>query len=166
MPHLYVDTSTIAGRGLFAGAAIAAHELVFRLGGHLVSTAGLEALIRDAAAAGRYVDTITVFEDAHLVLPENTIVHFANHSCAPNLWHEGAYDVTARHDIAAGEELTIDYGTNSGAPGFTMTCACRSAACRQVVTSDDWQRPELQRRYGRHWVPVLAARIEQLTDTR
>jgi hypothetical protein len=157
--HLTVGTSGIAGEGLFAGQDIAADDIVFRLGGRLVSTADLESLIREASAAGRYVDTITVFEDAHLVVPPGTIVHFANHSCDPSLWHDGAYEVRARRDIAAGEELTIDYGTNSGAPGFTMTCLCGAPNCRGWVTSEDWRLPDLQRRYGRHWVPALVDRI-------
>jgi len=159
--HLTVGTSAIAGEGLFAGQDIAADDIVLRLGGRLVSTEELESLMREATAAGQYVDTITVFEDAHLAMPPGTIVHFANHRCDPSLWHDGAYDVRARRDIAAGEELTIDYGTNSGAPGFTMTCECGAPNCRGRVTSEDWRLADLPRRYGRHWVPALADRIER-----
>jgi hypothetical protein len=36
-------------------------------------------------SAAIYIDTITVFEDALLVLPTATMLHFANHSCDPNL---------------------------------------------------------------------------------
>jgi hypothetical protein len=164
--HLRVGASSIAGDGLFAGADIAAGTLVFRLGGSLVSTVELDALIADATGEGRYVDTITVFDDAHLVVPEGAIVHFANHSCDPNLWHDGPYEVRARRDVPAGAELTIDYGTNSGAPGFTMTCTCNAQSCRGLVTSDDWRREDLRHRYGSHWVPALARRIEELGCTR
>lgn len=160
--NLSVGRSSIAGEGLFAGEAIAAHEVVLRLGGHLVDTAELEALMRDGNAAGHYVDTITVHEGRHLVLPADTVVHFANHSCDPNLWHDGPFDVRARRDIAAREELTIDYGTNSGAPGFEMPCRCGAVGCRRVVTSDDWRLEALQLRYGRHWVPALLQRIDNL----
>src|SRR3954469_1837039 len=161
MPHCIVGASSIAGRGLFAGADVAAGDLVLRLGGHLVTTAELEALIAEANAAGRYVDTITVHEERHLVLPDSTIVHFAHHSCAPNLWHDGALDVRARRDVRAGEELTIDYGTNSGAPGFAMDCTCGAPECRGRITSDDWRITDLQRRYDGHWVPALARRIDE-----
>ena len=163
--HVTVQASTISGRGLFAGEPIAAGDIVLRLGGRLVSTDELESLIREATAAGRYIDTTTVFDDAHLVVPLETVVHFANHSCDPNLWHDGPYDIRARRDIVAGDELTIDYGTNSGAPGFTMTCMCGTPQCRGVVTSEDWRRPELQRRYRHHWVPALAHRIQQSGST-
>jgi hypothetical protein len=162
-PSVRIGPSRIAGDGLFATQRLARRDLVLRLGGRMVSTAELEALIAESTADPErpYVDTITVDDDAHLVMPGSTLAHFANHSCDPNLWHDGPYDVRARRDIVAGEELTIDYGTNSGAPGFEMLCSCGAPSCRGRVTSDDWMRPELQLRYRGHWVPALARRIEQ-----
>ena len=158
--HIRIGRSPIAGQGLFAGDNIRAGTVVLRLGGRLVTTTELDALIDEANTADQYVDTTTVFDDAHLVLPADTIIHFANHSCDPNLRHEDAYDVVARRDITAGEELTIDYGTNSGAPGFAMSCSCGASDCRGQVTSDDWRIADLQRRYAGHWVPALARRID------
>lgn len=132
------------------------------LGGRLVSTAELEVLIAEADAdpEAPFVDTITIYRDQHLVLPPRTPAHFANHSCDPTLWHTGPYTVATRRDVVAGEEATIDYGTQSGAAGFRMTCSCSTSSCRGVVTSDDWQDDELQRRYEGHWVPALQARID------
>jgi len=158
-PDVEVRTSTIEGHGLFACAPIAAGTVVLRLDGRLVSTAELDALF--ATPHEEYIDTITVDEDVHLVLPPGTIAHHANHSCDPNLWHEGPYEIVARRDIAAGAELTVDYATNSGAPGFVMACRCGAASCRGEITSDDWRLPELQARYRGHWVPALAERIRQ-----
>jgi hypothetical protein len=164
-PSVVIGRSRIEGDGLFAIQPLARRELVLRLGGRIVSTVELEGLIAesDADPDRPYVDTISVDDDAHLVMPAGTIAHFANHSCDPNLWHDGPYDVRARRDIAAGEELTIDYGTNSGAPGFEMRCSCGAPSCRGRVTSDDWMLSELQRRYRGHWVPALARRIEQVS---
>jgi SET domain-containing protein len=45
-------------------------------------------------------------------------VRYGNHSCDPNLWHADVVTITARRDIAAGEELTIDYATH---PGWQIT---------------------------------------------
>jgi hypothetical protein len=165
-PALVVRPSRIAGDGLFAITDLKEGDLVLRLGGRLVSTAELDALISEADASvdGVYVDSITVFDDAHLVLPSGTLAHFANHSCDPSMWHDGAYDVRTRHDVPAGEELTIDYGTNSGAPGFEMACTCGARGCRGRVSSDDWMIPELQRRYWGHWVPALARRIDRASS--
>jgi uncharacterized protein len=101
-----------------------------------------------------------VYDDAHLVLPPNTPVHFGNHSCDPTLWLVGPFELGTRRGVTVGEEATIDYGTVSGAGGFRMACRCGAAACRGEVTSADWQRPELQRRYGSHWAPALQVRID------
>ena len=105
------------------------------------------------------MDTISIDEDVHLVLPPATLAHFGNHSCEPNLWHDGPFNLVARRDIGAGEELTLDYGTNSGADGFTMQCDCGVPRCRGQVTSEDWRLPDLQLRYEGHWTPALQRRI-------
>lgn len=93
------------------------------------------------------------------MLPPGSALHFANHSCDPNVWYVGAYDLVARRTIRAGDELTTDYGTYSGLATFAMDCRCRSVSCRGTVTGEDWRRVELQRRYGSHWVPALLERI-------
>jgi hypothetical protein len=108
-----------------------------------------------------YLDTITVIDDLHLVLPPGRPNGKGNHGCDPNLWWTGAYALAARRDIAAGEELTNDYATSTGVPGFAMVCRCGSPYCRGVVTGDDWRLPDLQHRYGDHWVPALLDRIRR-----
>lgn len=108
-----------------------------------------------------YVDTITVDVDLHLVLPPGQPSHHGNHSCDPNLWWTDAYTLAARRDITAGEEVTSDYATCSGTDDFTMSCSCKSPLCRNIITSADWGLPELQARYGDHWVPALIARIQR-----
>jgi hypothetical protein len=68
-----------------------------------------------------------------------------NHSCEPNCGVRGSVVVVARRDIAAGEELTFDYGTTDTV-GLTMECKCGAPTCRGVVTSDDWKDPEFRAR--------------------
>src|SRR5215216_565877 len=138
--RLVIRDSAIEGRGLFFAHGLPAGTVVLRLGGRLVGSAELDALVRQAEAdpAAPYVDTITVYDDAHLVLPPNTPIHFGNHSCDPTLWLVGPYEMATRRNVTAGEEATLDYGTVSGADGFRMTCACRAAVCRGEVTSADW----------------------------
>jgi uncharacterized protein len=155
-----VRDSLIAGRGLFATAAIPAGTPVSRLGGRLVTGRHLRDLI-GAAAGAPYIDTITVDADLHLVLPLRRPNGYGNHGCDPNLWWSGPYELVARRDIAPGEELTNDYATSTAEPAFTMACTCGSALCRGVITGDDWRRPDLRRRYAGHWVPALAARIRR-----
>lgn len=163
MDHrLVVHDSPIEGRGLFFTDGLPAGTVVIRLGGRLVSSAELDALIRraDADADVPYVDTVTVHDDVHLVLPPGTPIHFGNHSCDPTLWQAGPYEIATLRDVTAGEEATIDYGTVSGADGFRMACRCGTVACRGEVTSADWRRPELQDRYRGHWMPALQSRID------
>ena len=160
-PNVVVKDSAIEGRGLFAKEGLPSGEIVLRLGGRLVSTYELGRLIEQAAAdpSHSYVDTLTIHEDAHLVLPPGTLIHFGNHSCDPSLWHVGPYEIATRRAIEIDEELTVDYGTQSGAAGFSMSCDCGSPLCRGVVSSNDWRLPALQLRYRHHWVPALEARI-------
>ena len=155
LPSVEVRRSTIEGRGLFATEPVAAGSVVGRLGGRLVDGAELRALLAAAELSASYVDTITVLPDLHLVLPGRHPIGYGNHSCDPTLWHVDAYTLAARRDIAAGEEVTVDYATQTAEAGFTMACHCGSALCRGTVTGDDWRRPELQRRYGDHWVPAV-----------
>lgn len=54
--------------------------------------------------------------------------------------------------------MTLDYGTQADG-GLDMACRCGAVQCRKRITGSDWQIPELQVRYGDHWVPVLLSRI-------
>ena len=162
-PDVRVRPSAIDQLGLFARAAIPAGTIVSRLGGRLVTASELREILAAAAqrAGQPYVDTITVAEDLHLVLPPGQPNHYGNHSCDPNLWWIDAYTLAARRPIAPGEKVTSDYATSTGVDDFTMACDCGSALCRGVVTGQDWRRPELRARYGDRWIPALFDRIRQ-----
>jgi hypothetical protein len=75
--RLVVRDSPIDGRGLFVTHAVPAGTVVMRLAGRLVTSAELDALIASAEAdpAAPYVDTITIDDDGHLVLPPDTTIH-------------------------------------------------------------------------------------------
>lgn len=150
-PDLVVKESAIAGQGLYATKPIAQGTVVGQLSGRRVSTEELRDLMGDPP-----VDTITIGDDEHLVLSNDPrpVIAYGNHSCDPNLWWIDAVTLAARRNIAAGDEVTSDYGTSTGVD-FEIRCDCGSPLCRGVVTGDDWKRPELQARYGDHWIPVL-----------
>ncbi|ADB29521.1 nuclear protein SET [Kribbella flavida DSM 17836] len=154
-PRLAVRDSPIAGKGLFAAGPIAVGEVIAVLAGRKVSTAELEELLEHPP-----VDTITVADDLHLVLPTDPrpVIAYGNHSCDPTTWWVDAVTLSARRDIAPGEEVTSDYGTSTGIADWRMKCSCGSPLCRGVVTGTDWRRPELQERYGDHWIPLLLQR--------
>lgn len=99
---------------------------------------------------------------------------YMNHSCDPTTWfefdHEAYVDgpgvMTARRDIAAGEELTFDYATSEGAFDQPWVCCCGSTTCRGTVRGCDWKRADLQERYEGHFMPYLAVRISTLREQR
>lgn len=157
-PELSVQDSAIDGKGLFATKPIAKGTVVAVLGGRRVNTAELTSLIDDAEVP---VDTITVGDDEHLVLPTDPrpVIAHGNHSCDPNLWWIDAVTLETRHDLAPGDEVSSDYATSTGVDGYELTCGCGSPLCRGTVTGRDWQLLELQQRYGDHWIPLLRDRI-------
>ena len=155
-PRVEVRTSPIEGRGLFATQPIGEGETVSVLGGRVIGDAEVRGLI----AAGQRYDGIALGQDRNLAIePADWPGRHGNHSCDPNLWMAGSFRVVAMRDIAAGEELTIDYALHTTDPGWQMTCRCGSRRCRRTIRGDDWRRPELQMQYRRHWPPALAQLI-------
>ncbi len=151
-PAVEVRDSPIAGRGLFARSRIKQGEGVSRLGGKLVSTAALHEILMRST---HYVDTIVVDDDVHLVLPPRRPNGCGNHSCDPNLWWDGPYDLVARRDIDPGEELTSDYAASTTKESWTMRCQCGAPGCRSLITGSDYTTTDLVARYEGHVVPAV-----------
>jgi len=156
-PKTVVRPGGIVGRGLFAAAPIACGEVVCVKGGHLIDRATLErhkAVVNDAdmqIADDLFLAPLTADES-------ESVMMFLNHSCEPSVGVQGQIVFVAMRDIAAGEELTLDYATidHDAEP---MDCRCGTAACRGVVTGEDWRGPELQRKYGDHFAWHLLRRM-------
>jgi uncharacterized protein len=152
--------SRIEGRGVHAAGAIAAREVVAVKGGHIVdgaTVAGLPEVIRDSAfpiAADLFLAALTHEE-------HDGVMMRVNHSCAPNVGMGGNVLLVSMRDIAAGEELTIDYALFLGDPAFAMDCRCGTAVCRGVVTGTDWMNTDLQERYRGWFSWWLQQKIEQ-----
>ncbi|HUY25736.1 MAG TPA: SET domain-containing protein [Candidatus Saccharimonadales bacterium] len=167
-PGVVLGRSEIEGRGLFAAQPIEVGELVSRLGGSIVTDAELAVRFGQQASDPTvgYIDTITVGEGLHLLMPVGRANHCGNHSCDPNLWWIDAFTLVARRDIASGEELTNDYGTSTAVSSFRMQCRCGSPLCRTFITGDDWRNCELRSRYGQYWVPELLRLQAQSAEGR
>jgi D-alanine-D-alanine ligase len=71
-----------------------------------------------------------------------------NHSCDPNAWLDGL-NLTARHKITAGEQITIDYATFCNESLEEFTCSCGSPDCRGIIRGTDYRKSFLER-YGDH----------------
>lgn len=150
--------SEIAGRGLAATAPIGKDEVVAVKGGHIVSTATLRSLsdrLRNSE--------IQITGDLHLAALADDeyepAMVFINHSCDPNVGFAGNVVLVAMRDIQPGEELTTDYALFDDYDG-SMPCQCGSPHCRGVIDGHDWQRPDLQRKYGDYFSWYLQRRIQ------
>src|SRR5262249_10216315 len=78
------------------------------------------------------------------------LMMFLNHSCEPNVGIQGQIVFVAMRDVAPDEELTLDYATiDQGSE--PMVCHCGARSCRHLITPDDWQKIELQKKYGNYF---------------
>lgn len=70
-----------------------------------------------------------------LLIDDQVVGMYLNHSCEPNCGIRNRTQVVAMHDISEGEELTIDYAMIVYEYGAEMTkenrkCACGASNCR------------------------------------
>jgi len=86
-----------------------------------------------------------------------------NHSCDPNAWLEGL-DLVARRPIQAGEEITVEYATFIAGTGASFDCQCGADGCRGTITPQDWQLPEVRRRYREHCSAYIAGKWTSLVN--
>ena len=153
-------SSGIAGRGLFATERIGAGEIVAVKGGHIVTTRQLRDLPDPLPNS-----EIQIADGLHLVAlsPEEyePVMLFINHSCEPNVGLAGNIVYVAMRDVAAGEELTIDYALFDD-HDEQMTCHCNTASCRRAIDGQDWRRRDLQRKYRGYFSWYLQRKIAEL----
>jgi len=115
---------------------------------------GIERRASDIAGRGTFTT-----EPLPAGAPVAAEVDELNHSCDPSLVWEG-HGLVAFRDLAAEEELTVDYATSTTDPSMLLRCHCETYRCRQLVTGEDWLIPEVQRRYAGHFAPQVQRRID------
>ncbi len=155
-PKVEVRDSSIEGRGLFALSEITVGETVIVVGGRLLTDDDL----RNVMTTGEKYSSIAVNEGLHLLLDTPNAAEYGNHSCDANTWMCDEVKTCACRTIAVGEEITIDYATQTGIPEWSMSCNCGTKSCRGTITGGDWQLPTVQKRYHGHFAPFLNKRIE------
>lgn len=157
-PRLEKRESPIHGCGVYATAPIKAGELLHRFGG-MVFTSAEQPAIQARLDPGIPYNEGKLDDDLYIVMPvDDDLNYFFNHSCDPNFWGD-----TARRDIAAGEEITMDYAVEFDDADYLLEpCRCGTALCRGRLAGDDWRRPDLQERYQGHFFPFLERKIQAL----
>lgn len=157
-PKTQVRGSPVEGRGLFAVETIVCDEIVAIKGGHIMDEATFQ---RSKEIVGN--SDVQIADGFHLgaLSPDEYegVMMFLNHSCEPNVGLQGNIVFVAMRDVAAGEELYLDYALFDAYDG-QMTCHCGTASCRGIVDGRDWQRPELQERYGDYFSTYLLRKIK------
>jgi uncharacterized protein len=116
------------GLGLFAREDIRAGEFLAGFYGQIYTASAASRL--PVAVANHAIQFGTfVWRDSH------DSARYFNHSCVPNCYVRGDFDVVALRHIAAGEELTWDYSMTENSdwevPG--AKCLCGASACRGSI---------------------------------
>jgi uncharacterized protein len=129
-PSLVVGRSGINGKGCFAAVPFRARRKVGELIGERISN---REAARRVAKGGKV--RICEIDDRWSIDASRggDATGYINHSCDPNCFsrvQHGHMLFFARRNIAAGEELTLDY-TPSQHPG--RRCSCGAANCRGVM---------------------------------
>ncbi len=161
-PKLTTKNSPVHGGGVFAVEPIKQGEVLVRWGGKVYSTKQ----VVDGETTSQTACQID--DDLYIASPPGTELvgsDLMNHSCDPNTWMDDEVTISAKRNIATGEEITADYALWVAYPGYETIadCHCGSSLCRRRVTGDDWKILELQERYQGHFPPYLQKRIEQLS---
>jgi SET domain-containing protein len=117
--------------------------------------------VRPSPIAGRGLFAAEAIPAGTEVLRPDGPVHEqgpVNHACDPDLGWAGDVLVTLR-DVAADEELVVDYALSVSDPAWFLRCHCPSYRCRQMVEGTDWRIPQLQERYAGLWAPHVQALV-------
>jgi SET domain-containing protein len=161
-PALAPRESPIHGRGVFSTSRLRRGERLAIFGGEVMLIDEIDSLPEELQDYPMQIEERFVLGSRGERAPETA--DFFNHSCNPTCGFKGQIFLVAMRDIEAGEEVTFDYAmVVSKSVGssivFEMPCRCRAAACRGVVTEEDWRMPALRARYRGYFSQYIAERI-------
>lgn len=160
--RIKIESSPISGLGIYATKPIKKGELLLIWGGYLINQSQITN--KDINETVVPVEERNKNELIYLKASDEEEnnpdpANFINHSCDPNAWLSDAITWIARRDIRKGEEITGDYATFT-IDKWGINCRCGENICRKIVTGGDWKLPELQKRYKRHFTPVIEMKVK------
>jgi uncharacterized protein len=148
-PKVRVRRSAINRKGVFCVKPLKKDEVICVWGGYIISQKEFDALAKKDFR--NIEDYATVVADGfYLVSSKKGGLEdddFFNHGCEPNAGIKGQIVMVAMRAIKPGEEITYDYCMTDAGFDFAFKCACGSKQCRTRVSTSDWKRTELQKRY-------------------
>jgi hypothetical protein len=161
-PRIEIRRSAIKGDGIFTSQSIREGEVVVIVGGVVMTEAEFEAF----QATHSLYNFIQIDKQLYLVEDSEitqSLEGFVNHSCDSNTWMNDEVTLSARRDIEAGEEVTVDYALFTTQSNWMLDnrCRCGSPHCRRIITGDDWRREDVRERYRNHFSPFINRRIEK-----
>lgn len=159
-PKVFVDDSSINGKGTFAKEDIKKGEVIYIRGGELMRME--EAYNYEP---GKCPDGLWPITDEYWLgarSEEDFVAQkvYVNHSCDANCGLRGEITCVAMRDIKAGEEITQDYGLLDNSD-YELECNCGSPNCRKIITGYDWKRKDLQEKYYDYFAQYLKDKIDK-----
>lgn len=153
---IVIRESKSHGKGMFAKEAFQKGEIVFIKGGHILK--------REQIFSSSIINSYHPIDDMYYLgatnaEEEDCIKLFVNHSCNPNCGIRGEITFVAIRDIAANEELTIDYALLDN-EDYSFKCTCGGNDCRSNVTGKDWRIKEIQKKYFEYFATYLKEKIK------
>jgi len=163
-PRLEVRPTAKYGRGVYAKKDIKKDEVLFVIGGYVLTIEDENGF--DEALADKPMEVSEYFSIGPLHPSQMDLLpsHIVNHSCDPNVGFDGQIFMVAYRDIRKDEELVYDYAMSMHSHHerenpYSLNCMCGSSLCRGTVTEDDWKLPELQERYDGYFQHYLQKKI-------
>ncbi len=155
---LVVRNSPNRGLGVFTTADLHKGDAVVVYGGRVLTTEQLKLLPSNS-------DMVLQVDDYLYYVPINWnelgIGERVNHSCNPNVGFSGQMCLVAMRDIAAGEEITMDYALCDARESFSLECNCGEPECRGIIRGSDWKLKDLQDRFFDYFQPFLQRRVSR-----
>lgn len=127
MKKIRIDSSRIAGKGVFADEDIQKGERIQYITGTKVRSNPITADDRERMATWYGVGRYTWID------PGDTPFRFLNHSCEPNAAVAGKKTLVAIAPIEKGDEITIDYSMTDADPHWVLDCQCGTPSCRKRI---------------------------------
>lgn len=130
-PYIVVQPSPIQGKGIFTTKQCEPHEVLMVIAGEVIGSE--ECIRRESEENNLYIFYLD--EERYLDTAKSSTIRYINHACEPNCYvterDASSLYLIAAHKIAAGEELTIDYGFEE----IYALCQAHNPRCKKEQCS-------------------------------